>query len=270
MNRKTSMLKIVLAAGAASLLTHSVSGAFAEAVINYQSGTGFVPGYTLAASALGEPSRVTPGEFGGPVEPFNAPYLKEQVVSLGEGGSLTVRLEAPAVNLASNPFGRDFTIFGNAGFVYSDFNAGITDGSLYGGNGGTTRVSVSGDGATFYTLSTTAMVDGLYPTDGAGDFSRVVDPSLSAAAFAGKNVDGIRALYAGSGGGTSFDLAWAVDAQNQPVVLDSINYVRVEVLSGVAEIDGFAVVPEPGTIGLLAVGMLAIFGLRSARAEKRF
>jgi hypothetical protein len=79
------------------------SAQFADAVVTYTSGTGFQPGYTTPASALGEPSRVTPGTFGGPVHPFNAPYLASQLVSLGTGGSLTVQFNAPIFNNPANP-----------------------------------------------------------------------------------------------------------------------------------------------------------------------
>jgi len=63
--------------------------------------------------------------------------------------------------------------------------------------------------------------------------------------FAGLNAAQIRALYYGSAGGTGYDLSWAQDANGQPVKLPEINYVRVEVLSGKSEVDGFASVFVP-------------------------
>ena len=56
---------------------------------------------------------------------------------------------------------------------------------------------------------------------------------------------GIRTLYNGSAGGAGFDLAWARDGGGAAVNLDSINYVKIEVLSGNAEVDGLAVVACP-------------------------
>ncbi|HEV8540817.1 MAG TPA: hypothetical protein VGR78_00355 [Verrucomicrobiae bacterium] len=219
----------------------------ASAVVSYHPGIDFAAGFTNATAALGEPSRNTPGQFGGPVDPFDPPYLTEQIVSIGVGGSLTLKFDSPISNNPANPFGLDFIIFGNNGFVITngDFSGGgITDGSLFAQNTGSTRVSVSGDGTNFYQLTSSAapVVDGFFPTDGPGDFSIPVDPSLNLLAFAGNNLDGIRNLYAGSGGGTAFDISWARDAQGQPVDLDSIQFVRIEVLSGTSEVDAVAAV----------------------------
>ncbi|HEX5220408.1 MAG TPA: PEP-CTERM sorting domain-containing protein, partial [Verrucomicrobiae bacterium] len=66
----------------------------------------------------------------------------------------------------------------------------------------------------------------------------------------------------GSGGGRGFDIAWAQDGLGNSVLLDSISFVRVEVLSGNAEIDGFAVVPEPASASLLLLGSLACWASR--------
>ena len=55
----------------------------------------------------------------------------------------------------------------------------------------------------------------------------------------------------------SIDLAWARDASGNAVAMDSANFVRLEVLSGKAEVDGLAAVPEPGgfaVIGRCEVG----------------
>jgi hypothetical protein len=167
-------------------------------------------------------------------------------VSVGAGGSLTVQFDSPIANDPSNPYGLDFNIFGNSGFVIinGDYTGGgITDGSLYGSNeGGVTRVSISDDGVNYYQLDTALAptVDQLFPTDGAGEFHLSVDPSLGNASFNGLGIDGIRALYGGSGGGAGYDISWARDSQGQPVELDSIRFVRVDVLSGICEIDGFA------------------------------
>ena len=251
---------------------------YATAVVAYEPGTGYATefgtglGYTLAESVLGEPSRVTPGEYGGPVDPFNAPYLREQLVSLGAGGSLTVALSAR--NDASHPYGLDFQIFGGSFFVITngDYSGGgITDGSTYGGNAGETRVSVSADGIHFYALdpSRARNPDGLFPTRGSGDFQVPVNPALTGKDFARLGLTDIALKYELSGGGTAYDIDWAQSADGTPVHLPAIEYVRVDVVSGRSDLDGFAAirtVPEPSTWALLAGGLAGILLLgRSPR-----
>jgi len=258
---------VALALAGALSAPSSVRAQFADAVVSYTSGTGYQPGYTTPASSLGEPSRFTPGLFGGPVDPFNTPYLSSQVVSIGSGGWLTVSFNTPILNNAANLYGFDFQIFGNAGFAITngDYSGGgITDGSLFGADAISTRVSVSSDGLNFFTLNPllAPTVDGLFPTDGNGDFGLPVNPSLSQSDFAGNNLTGIRALYAGSGGGAGFDISWAQDGGGQSVSLSSISYVRVDVLAGNAEIDGLVAVPEPATASLGLVGGLAFLVAR--------
>lgn len=250
-------LSALAVAGAISSNVHAVN--YADSVVSFSAGSGIPAGYDNPNSALGEPSRVTPGQFGGPVDPFDPPYLNTQVVSIGAGGSLTLAFSAPVANSPSNPYGLDFIIFGNAGFqiVNGDFSGGgITDGSLFGANTGPTRVSVSADGQTFYQLtpSLAPVVDGPFPMDGSGDFSKPVNPALTAQSFNGKDLNGIRQLYAGSAGGTAYDIAWARDGAGQPVNLEAVRFVRIDVLSGVSEVDGVAAVPEPGIIAVFSLG----------------
>jgi hypothetical protein len=265
-----------LALVSAGLSTGAALGQYADAVVDYQPGalSGSFTNFTLAASALGEPSRVTPGPFGGPVDPFSPPYLNSQVVSIGDSGWLTLRLGAPIQNSSAHPFGIDFLIFGNAGFVITngDFSGGgITDGSLFGPNTGLSRVSVSLDSVNWFALdpALAPLVDGLYPTDGNGDFSIPVNPALSEADFAGKDLAGIRALYGGAGGGAGFDLAWARDTNGAPVNLPSVNFVRVEMQGGHAEIDGIVAVPEPGVGVLFLAGAAAVAWAGPRRCRRR-
>ena len=221
----------------------------AARIVSYDPGVGFAAGYTNPAAALGAPAQVNP--YTEPTDPFDPPYGKEQIVSLGVGGSLTVKFDDDVENKKKNPFGVDFIIFGNTGFVITnDFDlmtydwvgAPATDGSLFANNTGETRVSVSRDGRRFYALDPAPVADGIFPTDGAGDPRVPVNPALTAADFAGATLDGIRALYAGSAGGTGYDIATAHDAKGKRVQFSSIKYVRIEVLSGKAEIDALCAV----------------------------
>lgn len=264
--------------------TPTTAAGFATAVIHYEPGVGYATdwatgaGYTDPGTALGVPSRITVDpdpQWGGTFEvnPFSGPYLLSQVVSVGEGGSLTVRLGTPATDEPTHPYGVDFMIFGHSAFLITNGDytgGGITDGSLLGAaEPGSTRVEVSADGATFYELnpSLAPVVDGLFPTDGRGDFSQPVNPSLTATDFDGLGLPEMRTLYAGSAGGAGYDLAWAIDEQGNPVTVAAAEYIRVSVLGGHAEIDGFSVVPEPSSLALLVVGgMLLSCGFRSRTA----
>jgi hypothetical protein len=107
---------------------------FADAVLAYSPGTGFASGFTNASVVLGAP---TSG-----VNPFSPAFRNTQLVSLGSNGSLTVQFFTPIQNDPSHPYGLDFLIFGNSGFIITNGNfsgGGITDGSLLGNNPGATR-----------------------------------------------------------------------------------------------------------------------------------
>jgi len=239
---------IALGLAALSVVRDAQTTQFAAEVVSYKSGTGFATDwstgadYTNEAAILGPPARETPGEWGGPVTPFSPPYQLDQILSLGEGGEVTLKFARPIRDEPLNPFGLDFIVFGGAGFtiINGDFSGGgITDGTLFGQDSDGTRVSVSADGEAWLRLDPeqASAFDGYHPTDGAGDFGLPVDPVLAKAAFADGGLAKFNELYAGSGGGTGFDIGWAVDPAGQPVALGQVQFVRLEVVSGKAEVD---------------------------------
>ena len=170
---------------------------------------------------------------------------------MSRSGWLVVKMDQPIFKTPRKPFGLDFIIFGNAGFVITNefdlstfewIGAPATDGTLFGINPGETRVSVSRDGQTFYVLDPQLAppVDGAFPPDAGGGVDLPTLPGLSPEDFAGATMDDIRTLYHGSGGGTAYDIDWAVDATGRGIRLSTIQYVRIDVLSGHSEIDSIS------------------------------
>lgn len=242
-----------LAIAVSTLTTSGSAASFASRVAAYDPGAlpASMAAYTNTTAALGEPSRVTPGAWGGPVDPFSPPYTTDQLLAVGTNGSLTVEFAAPILHDPRHPFGLDFILFAGGGFVITNGDytgGGITDGSAFGFNAGHPRISVSADGAQFYPLDP-AMTDTLsppWPTDGEGSFSRPLDPAMTDAACAGKNLAALRRAYNGAAGGLGFDLAWARDAQGKPAGLRAARFLRIENPDGLLKIDGFSAVESSG------------------------
>ena len=262
--KRYAALGAACVAAPASLLyadTGSAWSPWAVQVVSYQQGTGANPSLVDPGVALGSPERFT-GEstpYPSVVSPFNPAFGLDEIVSIGEGGHLTVRFDTPITNDPANPFGVDFSIFGNGSFLDIAYPAGQlgTPPGTFGLD--PMIVEVSADGSSFTSLG--SFTEGLFPgmgyldsapfdtTPGAvhTDFTTPIDPSLTLNDFSGLAYNDIRALYNGSGGGTPIDIAASG--------LSSIQYVRIvnPVASGVTvEIDAFARVPAPATPIMLA------------------
>jgi hypothetical protein len=265
-----TMKRAMIAGLALASVIHNAelrAAAYATSVVDYQAGvlSGAVSGYTTPGSALGAPATFNPAyppftPNPTPITPFDGPYTSDQLVAVGEGGSLTVHFAEPIRNQAANPYGLDFIIYGGMALTDLDYPNGLSDGTVFGNLGGVTRISVSQDGATFYPLnpSLAPLTEAGLPTDSAGAFGVPANPALTPAAFAGKTLAEIRTMYAGSAGGASYDIGWAQDGLGQSVSLAEVNYVRVDVLTGQTKIDGLAAVPEPAT---WAIGLAGLIGL---------
>ena len=241
---------IIIALVLAALLGASEARAtqFATEVVSYKSGVGFATdwstgaGYINKDAIVGPPTRETPGEWGGPITPFSPPYLLDQILSIGVGGEVTLKFGKPIRDESINPFGLDFLVFGCAGFTITngDFGGGgITDGTLFDQAAGETRVSVSADGDAWFVLDPkrAPAFDAYHPTDGSGDFGVPVNPALAKGDFAAGGLAKFTELYDGSGGGTGYDIGWAIDDGGNHVALGQVQFVRLEVLSGKAEVD---------------------------------
>src|SRR5256885_16785460 len=84
--RSVMMKKQFMVLALASGLLNARGSEFADAVVSYDPGIGYVAGFTNAEASLGEPSQVNP--FGDPTDPFDPPYGRQQIVSIGAGGLL--------------------------------------------------------------------------------------------------------------------------------------------------------------------------------------
>jgi len=243
--------KIVLSLAASSivLVSNVFGGPYAASVVNYNPGTNYAPGYTNIAAVIGQPS--SEDSYGDAVDPFDPAYQKNQILSIGSNGWLTVEFDPPIVQAAGHPYARDFIIFGNSFFDvtnafdtnYNYIGTPATSGALITDTAQTT-VSVSRDGVTYYRLNPALAptVNTLYPTYVAGNFQLPVNPSLTTNSFAGATLAGIQALYNGSAGGASYAIAWAQDTNGNPISLYDIRYARIDVQSGQVQVAGFATV----------------------------
>ena len=252
--KQTYLLHCLMTLSSLHSFIGSNADSYATKVLAYNPGTGFAVefgtglGYTNTLAVLGEPSRITQGPFGGPVTPFSPPFLSEQLLSIGEGGSLTLAFATPIFNHPENPYGLDFILFGNTGFniVNGDYSGGgITDGSLFGNDVTEVSISVSEDNETFFGLNPeqTPKLDVCFPTDGSGNFHVPVNPVLGQADFDQAGLETIRDLYLGSGGGTGFDLDWASGTPEN----FAARYVKIEVNSGKVELDAASIVAPAST-----------------------
>lgn len=254
---------------ASALSQFAAANPYADEVISYVPGVGAAVGYGNASVALGSPERFTgEGAFPAAVTPFNGPWGADEIVTIGRGGSLTVRFDEPVVDDPSNPFGVDLLIFSNAFFFDPDSFAPIAN--VVDSDGGT--VEVSADGVIWHTIQN-AVADGAFPTLGysdltdpyAGapgavlsDFTKPVNPALN---WLGMDMAQLVAAYDGSGGGIGIDFA--------STGLSQISFVRVSLAAdapGNIEIDAFSdvsAIPAPG--GMIVVGAGILMNSRRRR-----
>ena len=259
--KKISLRLALAGVSVGSLLSViSAQAQFASSVADYHSGTGFAAGFTNAAAALGAPAT------GNAVTPLAPPFAKTQLVSIGAGGDIALQLSRPITSNPGDPYGIDFILYGNQFFVSSSSGvSGLFD------HAASIQVQVSPDDVNWYTLSPALAPQpgALFPTDGSGNPQIPVNPALTLANFTGQNLAGIESLYAGSAGGTGYSLDWALNADNQPANLASADFVRLEVQSGVLDLDAVSVVPEPTAWSLLPAGLGLLWLVRRIKNRRQ-
>lgn len=272
------VITLALLAGARS----ASAASYAASVVAYTVGNGAAAGFDQPESALGAPARFTGvGVFPGAVTAFNPPFLPTEVVSIGEGGSITLAL---ANFLLPQAGGAELGVFTNVGLIETDFPHGQAGSPLSATEGtfGADRaiLEVSANGTDWFSLSE-QWFD--VPTIG---YSDVIDPFATDAGqapsdfsqpFAGALADlaelkyhdpaanDILDVFNGSGGGTWVDLSqtgiaqigWlrfsvpddGNDATHNKFDLDAVSIASSAI--GPA-------VPEPATWVLASVGALMI------------
>lgn len=269
------------------LVSTSLAANFAQQVVSYTPGGG-VGVYTNSSAALGAPDGLT-GEnaaaspaFGGAVMgPFNSAYQNDEIVRVGEGGSITLRLER-YVNIGA---GAEFGLIENVSLFDPAYPSGTTtDPAAVFGNDNA-LVEVSQDGVNFVGLSGGAAtnvnfnVPALYYLNaGAFDETAPTSPVLAdfgkpftggLSAFNGKaSFAEVLSVFDGSAGGTWLDASASG--------LTSIGYVRLSVaddndpattnnlevdslLTNSAQLGGL--VPEP----MMASSLIGLVALRRSR-----
>lgn len=252
---------------------------WADNVVSYRAGEAFDFGlnppakvpltdFIMPAAALGEPARRTSNDD--PIDVTVGADGMDDVVSIGEGGHLTVSFDEPVADDPNNPFGIDLLIFGNAFLFDFDLDTGAMDGRFDGvfSEAGILEVSSNGQD---YVEVTNVVPDGIFPTrgylDDAGtlptDFTRPVDPNFDPL---GHTLAEIQQGYGISGGGFGVDLA--------DVGLPSITHVRIsnplvtepgQTFSITPEIDAIvdvATVPEPTSLALASASIAWFFRRR--------
>lgn len=212
--------------------------------------------YSDPASVLGKPHALNSGWGPCPAGPISMvepsfgtdPLTRAfKIVTINADQEIIVKFDHPVVDDENNPFGIDLIVFGNPMFVYGGWANIPYDHPM---NDPTSvfaepvTVSVSPDGENWYTYENGPFADDLFPTQAVkmlpdgnfrdergrfleNNFTLPVDPSLTVDDFGGITVYEADQLYAGSGGGTGYDLSGSG--------FDSIQYVRMTSSGG--EID---------------------------------
>ena len=250
---------------------------FATEVVQYVEGSGvgkdWISGqpYNNLNCALGRPTLETTGDGwfippdeSVPVVPVYTPFRAFEVVTIGNGGHLTVKFNHRIADDENNPYGIDFIVFGNAlQFAGQAWENGNPEeitliGSVWADPG---IVSVSQDGQTWFVFSNGPYADDFAPTASYKwdqledkwtqelDPTRPIDPNLRASDFDGKTLAEMISAYNGSAGGTGFDLRWLSPADYAKLAVDPntgrrwIQYVQIEDdpgSSATTEIDAIA------------------------------
>jgi hypothetical protein len=239
---------------------------FANQVISYDAGSTPAPGgYTNSSVALGSPQRIAGESSPWPsdVTVFNGPFANDEIVSIGEGGHLTLRLSNFVL---PDPSGPEIGVFENIFLIDGEFD-GVVDSPVSQFGGDSAEVAVSEDGNSWVTLGTFLFdlpAQGFTDLSGTpSDFQQPFTGTLNS--FANLPLDhatdfDVFDLLAGSGGGNWLDISSAG--------LSQVGYIRFSVADDLNagtslnfELDAVSisasamggVVPEPSSLALVGI-----------------
>ena len=280
MTRQLGTISLIVAAAVACLNPQFSMAQHAVQVTSYDAGAtpaiDFGSGlpYDDTSTALGEPSRFTFDDFfPGVVSPFSGPYKRDQLLSIGETGHVTLRLSNYALPQVG---GHEIGVFAHASLIDVAYPAGQAGDRAAAFSVDSAVVELSANGASWVSLGNITFD---IPTNG---YSDVTDPFAalpgaipsdfqkpfvgSLSSFDGlTHAPDILSLLDGSGGGTWHDI---------PAGLAQVGFIRFSVADdgnpGVDmnfELDAVSVsrdamgvptVPEPLTAGLVACAVLIV------------
>lgn len=219
------LLFAVLALSAASVAS---AAQFAAAVVSYAPGGAAGGGYDTPSAALGSPDGLTGEGFGFPnvLSPFSPAFESDELVQIGEGGQLTLRLS----NFALPTAGLELGIFSNVGIADEDYPNGKAGTPPFTFGGGSAVVDVSADGVTWVSLGSALFnIPANYYLDrgpfdttagsSVADFGKPFAGTLSD--FSGLDYPQILGLLDGSAGGTWLDISGSG--------LPEVGYVRFSI-----------------------------------------
>jgi hypothetical protein len=260
---------------------------FANAVIDYTTGT-LNPQYAQDPfdhpnGVLGQPGGIIDAgtEYSNVFSPFYPHYSPSDLTSVGNGGQLTLRLEN-YVYVQAGAY--EIGVWSNVGLNDADYPNGTNTTPVSTLSPASSAVvSVSADGTNWVALNngspiTFSLPGNYYTNAGPYDTTAPANPQYanfgqpftgSLSDFDGEDYSQLLATLAGSAGGTWLDL--------ESTGLSEVGYIR---FNGVASgdylyLDGVGInsalaggsAPEPGAVGLLALGAVLALGFgRRCRA----
>ena len=261
---RCALLAVALHGAAATAGPDYDANDFATEVVEYVQGEGVGKDWLSRRafndpnSALGRPALNTsgdgwyvPADEQVPVVPVYPPFRASELVTIGNGGQLTLKFNHPVADDKNNPYGIDFIIYGDAYQIIGKgrgWTGGNPEDVMLGGSASADPglVAVSPDGENWYYFSSGPYADSFAPTAGRRwddvndlwaeelDPTRPVDPNLRASDMDGMTLAEMIRAYGGSAGGTGFDLRWLDpnDYAALPIDPDTgsrwIQYVRIQ------------------------------------------